>query len=113
MQKHNCKQRHKTEESQTEPTKPVYYQLSRNTLPTPSPNPCIESDDSSDCSNAETKLCNYYTEARDIEHTLLNTKEEKDKEIKFKSSIKSVIRLEFLRRKIAETNGEKLARGRK
>lgn len=68
------------------------------------------SDDSSDCSNAENKLDNYYAESRTIETKLMETHRNKNKEIKFSDTISSVMRLEYLRRKILETNCEKINR---
>ena len=74
-------------------------------------NPFVDmSDDSSDCSNAENKLDNFYAESRKIENNLLETHRNKEKEAKFGETVNSVIRLEYLRRKILETNCEKINR---
>lgn len=68
------------------------------------------SDDSSDCSNAENKLDNYYRESRRLANNLLAVRDEKDKEVKFRETVGGVLRMEFLRRKVLETNCEKINR---
>ena len=88
-----------------------YYRIERNCTKSKQVKGVVDmSDDSSDCSNAENKLDNYYQEAHKIEDNLLGVQEANDKDFKFREAIKGVLRLEHIRKKISDTNYEKLYR---
>lgn len=135
IQKDSKKHRHQEEElPHLRKIKPIYYLVQRNqtsqkTLTSRkfSDNPSLPlrhrinrnqpvdqfidlTDDSSDCSNAENKLDNYYRESRRLANNLLAVRDEKDKEARFRDTVGGVLRIEYLRRKVLETNCEKINR---
>lgn len=92
-----------------------YYKIDRNLLDASQNNEQRKgvvdlSDDSSDCSNTENKLDNFYKEAHLIEAGMRGIRDTDDKDYKFKEAIKGVLRLENIRKKISDTNYEKLFR---